>query len=84
VLLDLTASGMNVKATGFGRVKMGHATGARGDRGPRSVAPMFGTDLPSLRAVRPFKPTDVGLLPQVRGNDLARRPLRDDAQAFHS
>ena len=26
MLLDLTASGMNVKATGFGRVKMGHAT----------------------------------------------------------
>jgi predicted TIM-barrel fold metal-dependent hydrolase len=84
VLLDLAASGVKVKATGFGRVKMDvpRALEAIAARDPAAL--MFGTDLPSTRAVRPFEPADADLLRRVLGHDLARRVLWDNARAFYS
>ena len=83
VLLDLVAAGVKVKASGFGRVKMDvpRALEAIAARDPAAL--MFGTDLPSTRAARPFEPADVGLLRQVLGHDLARRALWDNARAFY-
>jgi predicted TIM-barrel fold metal-dependent hydrolase len=84
VLLDLVTAGVKVKATGFGRVKMDvpRALEAIAARDPAAL--MFGTDLPSTRAARPFEPADVALLRQVLGPDLARRALWDNARAFYS
>jgi len=83
VLLDLVSAGMKAKATGFGRVKMDvpKALEAIAARDPSAL--LFGTDLPSTRAARPFEPADVTLLRQVLGNDLARRALWDNARAFY-
>jgi hypothetical protein len=84
ILLDLVAAGMKVKATGFGRVKMDvpRALEAIAARDPTAL--MFGTDLPSTRATRPFEPADLELLRQVLGRDLARKALWDNSQAFYA
>jgi hypothetical protein len=51
----------------------------------RDPAPlMFGIDLPSTRADRPFEPADLDLLRRVSDPDLARRALRDNAQALYT
>jgi predicted TIM-barrel fold metal-dependent hydrolase len=83
VLLDLVSAGVKVKATGFGRVKMDvpQALAAIAARDPAAL--MFGTDLPSTRAARPFEPSDVDLLRKALGPDLARRALWDNAKAFY-
>jgi predicted TIM-barrel fold metal-dependent hydrolase len=82
-LLDLVSAGVKVKATGFGRVKMDvpQALAAIAARDPAAL--MFGTDLPSTRAARPFEPSDVDLLRKALGPDLARRALWDNAKAFY-
>jgi len=83
VLLDLVSAGVRVKATGFGRVKMDvlKALEAIAARDPAAL--MFGTDLPSTRAARPFEASDVDLLRQALGPDLTRRALWDNAKAFY-
>jgi predicted TIM-barrel fold metal-dependent hydrolase len=83
-LLDLVSGGVKVKATGFGRVKMDvpHVLGAIAARDPAAL--MFGTDLPSTRARRPFETTDIDLLRNVLGPTLARRALWDNARAFYA
>jgi predicted TIM-barrel fold metal-dependent hydrolase len=83
VLLDLVAAGVKVKATGFGRVKLDVPRTLEAVAARAPTALMFGTDLPSTRAVRPFEPGDVDLLRRVLGHDLARRALWDNAQAFY-
>jgi predicted TIM-barrel fold metal-dependent hydrolase len=84
VLLDLVAAGVKVKATGFGRVTMDvpNALAAIAARDPTAL--MFGSDLPSTRAVRPFDAGDTALLRNVLGHDLARRALWDNARAFYA
>ena len=49
-----------------------------------SAVLLFGTDLPSTRAARPFQTANVALLRQVLGQDLARRALWDNARAFYT
>jgi hypothetical protein len=45
---------------------------------------MFGTDLPSTRAPRPFSPDDVGLLTgALADDDLVRAALRGNALALY-
>lgn len=83
VLLDLVAAGVKVKATGFGRVKLDVARALEAIAARDPTALMFGTDLPSTRAARPFEPADIALLRQVLGADLARRALWDNARAFY-
>ena len=84
VLLDLVAAGVKVKATGFGRVKMDVARTLEAIAARNPSALMFGTDLPSTRAARPFEPADVDLLRRVLGHDLARHALWDNARAFYA
>lgn len=69
-VLDLVAAGAKVKATGFGRVDFDVADALRRIAAADPSALMFGTDLPSTRAPRPFDPSDV---------DLLTRALEDDA-----
>lgn len=82
-LLKLVDAGVRVKATGFGRVDLDPATALRAVAAANPEALMFGTDLPSTRARRPFDEADIDLLRETLGEDLARRALHDNAQAFY-
>ena len=81
VLLDLVDAGAKVKATGFGRVSMDvpKTLEAIAARDPSAL--MFGTDLPSTRARRPFQAADITLIRDVLGAELAQRALWDNAVA---
>ncbi|EXJ15342.1 amidohydrolase family protein [Imhoffiella purpurea] len=82
-LLRLVEHGARVKASGFGRVDfdVGEALQAihRADPG----ALMFGTDLPSTRAPRPFSDVDVGLVIDALGEEGAELALWENARAFY-
>src|SRR5947199_7611376 len=73
VLLDLVAAGCKVKATGFGRVTLDVPKTLEAIARKSPDALVFGTDLPSTRARRPFEPGDIDLIERVLGPELARR-----------
>lgn len=64
-LLKLVDRGIRVKATGFGRVEFNidHALKSIYDINPDAL--MFGTDLPSTRAKRPFEYADIELIQRL-------------------
>ncbi|GLU47726.1 amidohydrolase family protein [Nocardiopsis ansamitocini] len=82
-VLDLVATGARVKATGFGRFDGDLAAALRAVAAVNPGALMFGTDLPSTRAPRPFALTDRDLVAGILGPDLARRALRSNAADFY-
>jgi hypothetical protein len=44
---------------------------------------MFGTDLPSQRARRPFEPADMDLIRDTLGDALWRKVAYENAAAFY-
>lgn len=82
-LLRLVERGARVKATGFGRGDLDVPATLRAIAAVSPDALMFGTDLPSTRAPRPFADADVDLIRDALGDDLARRALHDNALAFY-
>jgi predicted TIM-barrel fold metal-dependent hydrolase len=64
-LLALVEAGVRVKATGFGRVDLDPAAAVAAIMDVDPTALMFGTDLPSTRARRPFSDQDIDLLVDV-------------------
>lgn len=78
-LLRLVERGAYVKATGFGRLDFDPAVAMRAiaDVDPRRL--MFGTDLPSTRAARPFMSSDLGQVIETLGETTAKRVLFDNA-----
>jgi predicted TIM-barrel fold metal-dependent hydrolase len=83
VLLRLVERGTRVKASGFGRVELDVATALRRIHAADPAALLFGTDLPSTRAPRPFADADVGLVLNALGNEAGRRVLHDNAVALY-
>ena len=83
VLLDLVAAGCKVKATGFGRVKIDvpKTLEAVAKKNPNAL--VFGTDIPSTRAQRPFEPSDIDLIESVLGNELAQKAFWDNPLALY-
>jgi hypothetical protein len=81
VLLDLVAAGCKVKATGFGRVKLDVAKTLEQVARKNPNALVFGTDIPSTRAERPFMPSDIDLVEKVLGPDLAQKVFWDNPRA---
>ena len=83
IVLDLVAAGAKVKATGFGRIAFDVRAALRAvaDIDPRAL--VFGTDLPSTRAPRPFAPTDIALVVEALGEERARLALYDNAVALY-
>ena len=79
VVLDLVRAGAKVKATGFGRVKMDVASAIERIAKVNPAALMFGTDLPSTRAERPFAVDDINLIERVLGAELAAKVYWDNA-----
>jgi predicted TIM-barrel fold metal-dependent hydrolase len=82
-LLRLVERGVKVKATGFGRVSLDVVAALKAIAAIDPRALMFGTDLPSTRAARPFAATDIDLLREALGEDHARLALYDNAVDFY-
>lgn len=82
-LLRLVESGASVKATGFGRVELDVAEALRAVSKVNPEALLFGTDLPSTRAQRPFEPADVDLVIGTLGEENARLALYDNGVALY-
>lgn len=64
-LLKLAEKGIYIKATGFGRVNFDISSALRNLIHTNPDAILFGTDLPSTRAPRPFREHDIDLLIQA-------------------
>ncbi len=82
-LLRLAGKGVRVKATGFGRVDFPVAEALRRIHAANPGALMFGTDLPSTRAPRPFRARDIELLVEAIGEGGARKALWGNAVEFY-
>lgn len=83
-LLRLVEKGMKVKATGFGRVVDLDVPAALRDLATANPdALMFGTDLPSQRARRPFLPSDIDLIRESLDESLWPKVFVDNAVAFY-
>lgn len=83
VLLKLAERGVHVKATGFGRVDFDVRTALKDLHAANPHALMFGTDLPSTRAPRPYADADLLLVVESLGEEGARQVLYDNAVAFY-
>lgn len=83
VLLDFVAAGAKVKATGFGRVKLDvpKALARIHEKDPSAL--VFGTDLPSTRAERPFEKADIDLVVTTLGAAEAKRVLYENGAALY-
>jgi hypothetical protein len=82
-LLELVDAGAKVKATGFGRVDMDIPLVLEAIASKNQNCLMFGTDLPSTRAKRPFKADDIDLIIKVLGNEISRKVLWSNAIDFY-
>jgi predicted TIM-barrel fold metal-dependent hydrolase len=82
-LLKLAEQGVRVKATGFGRVDFDVRSALRDlyAANPRSL--MFGTDLPSTRAPRPYRDDDYLLVLETLGEKKAAHVFYENAIDFY-
>ncbi|MGM0757910.1 amidohydrolase family protein [Bacillus zhangzhouensis] len=82
-LLHLVDKGVRVKATGFGRVDLNveHALTSIYQANPDAL--MFGTDLPSTRAKRPFEYGDVELIQQLFDEKASDQILYKNAHHWY-
>jgi predicted TIM-barrel fold metal-dependent hydrolase len=83
VVLDLVRAGAKIKATGFGRVNIDVPKALERIYDTNSSALMFGTDLPSTRAQRPFEPSDIAIVEKTLGEREARRVFWDNAASLY-
>ncbi len=83
VVRELVAAGAKVKATGFGRVQMNVPKALESIAAVRADALVFGTDLPSTRAGRPFAPADIALIEDTLGAELAGRVFWDNPRSLY-
>ncbi|MBT0653587.1 amidohydrolase family protein [Geomobilimonas luticola] len=81
-LLKLAGHGVRVKATGFGRVDFDVRTALQELYAANPEALMFGTDLPSTRAPRPYEDKDFDLVVEALGDEGARKVFHDNAAVF--
>jgi predicted TIM-barrel fold metal-dependent hydrolase len=82
-LLRLAERGMKVKACGFGRVDLDVPAALRALARANPDCLMFGTDLPSQRARRPFEPSDIELVRDSLDGELARKVFYENAVRFY-
>ena len=82
-LLKLAERGVRVKATGFGRVDFQVRDALRDLHTVNPESLMFGTDLPSTRAPRPYADEDLLLVVDALGEAAARKVLYENARAFY-
>lgn len=82
-LLRLAERGVRVKASGFGRVDFDVRDALQSLFAANPASLMFGTDLPSTRAARPYRDRDFQLVIDALGEDAARRVLYENAAGFY-
>lgn len=82
-LVRLAERGMRVKATGFGRATLDVPAAIRVLSNANPDALMFGTDLPSQRARRPFEANDVAILRDNIDPALERKIFLENALSFY-
>jgi predicted TIM-barrel fold metal-dependent hydrolase len=82
-LLRLVERGVRVKATGFGRLDFDAGEAIRAICAANPGALIFGTDLPSTRAPRPYTDDDLLLLLDVLGEELVQKVLYDNPVALY-
>jgi predicted TIM-barrel fold metal-dependent hydrolase len=82
-LLALVERGARVKASGFGRGDLDIPAALRALSEANPEALMFGTDLPSPRALRPFADSDRDLVLDTLGEGGGRRVLYDNAVGLY-
>lgn len=82
-LLKLVDKGVRVKATGFGRVELDVKNALESIYKVNPDALMFGTDLPSTRAKRPFNDTDITLIQELFDEKEADKILYINAQNWY-
>jgi predicted TIM-barrel fold metal-dependent hydrolase len=83
VVLDLVSAGAKIKATGFGRAKLNIPSALERIAAKNPNALVFGTDIPSTRAERPFQPADIDLVEKILGETLAKRAFWDNSVALY-
>jgi len=83
-LLKLAEQGTHVKATGFGRVDFKIESALRDlySANPKSL--LFGTDLPSTRAPRPYTDLDYRIIIDTLGEEGAASVLYKNAVEFYA
>ncbi|PLW83841.1 2-pyrone-4,6-dicarboxylate hydrolase [Kineobactrum sediminis] len=79
LLVKLAEKGVRVKASGFGRADFNVSHALRELNAANPGALMFGSDLPSTRAPRPFSDKDVLLIVEALGTDKAEKVLSGNA-----
>jgi len=82
-LLKLAEKGVRVKATGFGRVDFDVGSALREVYAANPRALMFGTDLPSTRALRPYQDNDYDLVLETLGEEKAANVFYKNAIEFY-
>ena len=82
-LMELVETGVRVKATGFGRLDFDPLPVMQQVMKINPDALMFGTDLPSTRALRPFDKADIELVWDNFSKEDRDRILFKNAQKFY-
>lgn len=82
-LLRLVEKGVRIKATGFYRIDFSAREALQKIVGVNPDALLFGTDLPSTRASRPYSDDDFTLVIDTLGEQLARKVFFDNAVSFY-
>jgi predicted TIM-barrel fold metal-dependent hydrolase len=82
-LLKLVEEGVHVKATGFGRVDFDVKEALKEICSVNPDALMFGTDLPSTRAPRPYLESDLLVVCDALGEEMAKKVLYENAVTFY-
>lgn len=82
-LVDLARMGAKIKATGFGRVLLDPVEAMERIAAANPASLMFGTDLPSTRARRPFEAADMAVVAGVLGPDRARQVFFENAASLY-
>lgn len=82
-LLKLAEKGVRVKATGFGRVDFAVSPALSDLYAANPRALMFGTDLPSTRAPRPYRDGDYTLVLETLGEEKAVNVFYKNAIEFY-
>lgn len=82
-LMALVERGVMVKASGFGRVNMEISEVLKKLYAVNPGALMFGSDLPSTRAPRPFQFADIQLIMNTLGEAAGQQVLYKNAMAWY-
>jgi predicted TIM-barrel fold metal-dependent hydrolase len=82
-LLKLIDKGIHVKVTGFGRVELNVENALKSIYETNPDALMFGTDLPSTRAKRPFEYTDIELIQHLFDEQATDKILYTNALKWY-